>query len=286
MIIFLTILITFLIANNQILIAGASYGLMLWYNNVLPLLLPFMLISGLLEKEIINSKMLSSKKSILTILFLGLFCGYPIGAKTNASFVKSNIISNKLGNIILPICNNVSPMFFLGFVINNILKNSISLILAYAVIYIPYLIFIILELSLFNKKNTPISKPKAKKSPYTYKSIAEESIMQITMVGLYIMLCSILTEFIISFAYFSDIIKLLLVGITEITRGITYISQSYTLNPQIKTALILSFTSFGGISSIMQTKNVLLGSGLSLIHYICIKVLCAISTFLLFVLLI
>lgn len=286
MIIFLTILITFLIANNQVLSSGASYGLMLWYNNVLPLLLPFMLISGLLEKEIINSNKLSYIKSISTILFLGVFCGYPIGAKTNASFINANIISNKLGNILLPICNNVSPMFFLGFVINNILKNSISPILAYAVIYIPYIIFLLPELLLFNIKDKPIAKSTAKEISHKNKSIAEESIMQITMVGLYIMLCSILTEFIICSTWFSNQIKLLLVGLTEITRGITYINQSNALNAQIKTALILSFTSFGGISSIMQTKNVIQGSGLSLIHYICIKVLCAISTFYLYLLLV
>lgn len=287
MIIFLTILITFLIANNQVLISGASNGLMLWYNNILPLLLPFMLISGLLEKAIINSNKVSSKKSVFTILFLGLFCGYPIGAKTNASFTRANVISNTLGNILLPICNNISPMFFLGFVMNNILKNSISPILAYAVIYLPYLIFLALELLLINVNKKPVAdKPICKKSTIENKNIAEESIMQITMVGLYIMLCSILTEFILCSTWFSNQIKLLLVGATEITRGITYISQSYTLNTQIKTALILSFTSFGGISSIMQTKNVLQGSGLSLIHYICIKVLCAISTFFLYILLV
>ncbi len=286
MIIFLTILIAFLLANNEILVSGASYGLMLWYNNVLPLLLPFMLISSLLEKEILYSKSVSYKKSIFTILFLGLFCGYPIGAKTNASFVKANVISIKTGNILLPISNNVSPMFFLGFIVTSTLKNSISPILAYAVIYIPYLLIIVLEILIFSNTNNTNIHQFTNVTPSNNKNISEESIMQITMVGLYIMLCSIISEFIIYSTWFSSQIKLLFVGITEITRGITYVSQSYIFSTEIKTALILSLTSFGGISSIMQTKNVLQDSGLSLFHYICIKVLCAISTFFLYILLV
>ncbi len=286
MTIILTILIVFLIINNQTLISGANYGLMLWYNNVLPLLLPFMLISGLLEKEITNAKRISSQKTIFTILFLGIFCGYPIGAKTNASFIRANVISKKTGNILLPISNNISPMFFLGFVLTNTLKNSISPLLAYAVIYIPYIIIIILELLILRDVKNTNTIQITDHIPTNNKNLAEESIMQITMVGLYIMLCSIISEFIIQSCWFSSQIKLLFVGITEITRGITYVNQSYIINTQIKTALILSFTSFGGISSIMQTKNVIQGSGLSLIHYICVKVLCAISTFFLYILLV
>ena len=57
MTILLLILITILlITHNQIVLSGASYGLMLWYQNVVPLLLPFMLISGTIEKQIIKGK--------------------------------------------------------------------------------------------------------------------------------------------------------------------------------------------------------------------------------------
>lgn len=291
MIIFiLLLLIILLITNNQLVLTGASYGLMLWYENIIPLLLPFMLISSIMENSIINTYRKANRKNYLAIpsaITLGIFCGYPIGAKTTAFFVKSGILSSTIGNIILPLCNNVSPMFFLGFIISRTLKNNISPILAYVVIYLPYLLTLILELLLYPKNHSHTKSNYFNNPSYIDKrNICEESINQITMVGLYIMLCSIISEFILSITWLNPYVSLYLVGITEITRGVTYINQSNLLDEQIKTALILACTSFGGISSVMQTAKVIQGSGLSLFHYIAVKIVCAISTFYLYILLI
>ncbi len=301
-ILFATIIL--LITNNQIVISGASYGLMLWYKSIVPLLLPFMLISGIIEKNIIKEKS-RQYLAIPSIIFLGLFCGYPIGAKATSSFVKEGTITLSTGNILLPICNNVSPMFFLGYILSNTLNNSISPTKAYAVIFLPYIITLLFEHVLITIHNTsptnskerkPFKKAKRSKTnslannSYTNRSsqnskqccnqsISEQSINQITMVGLYIMLCSVISEFILSINHLSNIAKLVSLGITEITRGVTYISQSEILPLNAKTALILACTSFGGISSIMQTTKVIQGSGLSLLHYTVIKLICAICTY-------
>ncbi len=298
--IFFLILILLLVFNNQLVLTGASYGLMLWYENVLPLLLPFMLISGLIENSVINntftknhqSKVNSKSLPIITVLALGLFCGYPIGAKTNAFFTKGKIINPKIGNIILPICNNISPMFLMGFILSRILQGHISPVIAYVCIYAPYILVLAIELLCYrpNHKATEIKPLPTKENPQsnspTKRSITQQSIEQITHVGLYIMLCSIFIEFILNFNYISPGIKLLLTGATEITRGASYIATSGIINQQIKTALILACTSFGGISSIMQTSKVIQDSGLSLLHYISVKMLCAIGTFFLFLLIV
>ncbi len=305
--------IIFLITNNQIVISGAGYGLMLWYKSIVPLLLPFMLISGIIEKNIIQQ---NNKKSLAipSILFLGLFCGYPIGAKASATFVKEKTIHASVGNLLLPICNNVSPMFFLGYILSNTLKNSISPFRAYAVIFIPYILILLLEgiaikpkyLSTTQAKNNISTNSEAshnndyikttthyqntsktsKQNQVNSSSIAEQSINQITMVGLYIMLCSVLSEFILSLHNLPSMTKLIAIGMTEITRGVSYISQSSILSQNAKTALILACTSFGGISSVMQTSKVIQGSGLSLLHYTFIKALCAICTYFLCLLII
>ena len=292
LILFLVIIL--LIANSQLVLNGASYGLMLWYKNVLPLLLPFMLISGLLENSVISSdkKPASKRKlAIPTIIILGLFCGYPIGAKTNAFFLKQGLIDKKTGNILLPICNNVSPMFFMGFILTRTLDNQVNTLLCYAMLFIPYILIILLEICIYpTDKTKPTTKNKTLISPTvsiaSTRSISEQSINQITHVGLYIMLCSIITEFILSFGFLSPMMKLLLTGITEITRGVAYLGDSYLISKKIKTALILSITSFGGISSIMQTTKVIQGSGLSLIHYTVVKILCSICTYFVYILII
>ncbi|MBR3833200.1 MAG: hypothetical protein IKJ73_02685 [Lachnospiraceae bacterium] len=287
----LFILMFLLITNNQIVLAGASYGLMLWYKNVLPLLLPFMLISGHIENSVIsatNKDSRNKKLALPSIIILGLFCGYPIGAKANAYFLQQDIIKKRTGNLLLPICNNISPMFFLGFIISHILNNSISPILGYAIIFTPYILILIIEYIIYPKtqSNIPVHKNILSSNKLLSRSISQESISQITHVGLYIMICCIITEFILSMEGLNPYIKLILIGITEITSGVTHIGNSPIIETQIKTALILACTSFGGISSIMQTAKVIQGSGLSLIHYIFVKLVCAISTFFLYLLIV
>ncbi|MBQ8318053.1 MAG: hypothetical protein IJX85_06920 [Lachnospiraceae bacterium] len=296
-IIILLICIILLINNSQLVIQGATEGLLLWYKNVLPLLLPFMLISGLLEEAVIKqcNQKTKNKSSlpVFSVIFMGLFCGYPIGAKSSSFFLKQGLIDKRRANIILPVVNNVSPMFFIGFIIENTLNNKINIHTAYTIVYLPYIIFITLELILTHHKKRAISSyqntyiiPVSQANTTQSKSISENSISQITFVGLYIMLCSIVSEFIFHSNLFDTTIKLILVGATEITRGVVQISQTSLMNEQIKTALILACTSFGGISSILQTNKVIQDSGLSLLHYIFVKLLCAIGSFYLCILII
>lgn len=295
MITFFIVIILLLIYNHQLIVTGATEGLMLWYKNVLPLLLPFILISNLLEQSVLKQPKTGSKKcghAVITVLILGLFCGYPIGAKSNAFFVEKHIIDRGLGNIILPICNNVSPMFLMGFVLSNTLNNSISLWICYYSIYLPYLLVFAIELMIYENFLKKATHTLTSNSTVTLinttsnTNISQDSINQITHIGLYIMICSIISEFVLSINFLPDMVKIVLSGIVEITRGITHINSTSNISIQIKTALIIACTSFGGISSIMQTSKVIQASGLSLIHYILIKALCSTGTFLLCLLII
>jgi len=301
MIIFFSILtIILLITNNQLVIDGARYGLLLWYQNIVPLLLPFMLISSIIESSImekLSSKRKTSKTPTLSILFMGIFCGYPIGAKTSAYFCKNNIISKRTGNILMPIANNVSPMFFMGYILNITLHNLIPATKAYFLLFTPYIFFLMIECLLYPNKeklssnrstalHNCTSNTNTSNSNSSNTNISNVCIEQITHVGLYIMICSIIIELIMSMQSISQSAKVILSGITEITRGTTYISLCSAFDSKIKTALILSCTSFGGLSSVMQTKKVIQDSGLSLIHYIIVKILCAICTFILCILII
>lgn len=279
------------ISNHSILLSGAKTGLLLWYENVLPLLLPFMLISGMIEESVTRlysqSKSPKNSSPIIYILGLGIFCGYPIGAKTTSFFIEKNLISKKMGNIILPLCNNVSPMFFIGFILNNILCGTVSIIKGYIIIYLPLILVLLVEFIITSKSTLATADSKINFiNQSNESSTAEKSIQQITFVGLYIMICSILAEFVLCFEYIPINIRTIVAGIIEITRGVVLISDSSLYCNQIKTALILSFTSFGGISSVMQTSKVIQNSGLSLIHYISIKLLCAITTYILCLLII
>ena len=281
-----------LIGGNKIVYKGAYDGLMLWFNNVIPLLLPFMLISALIVEKI---KKLPDEKqnkyAILITIFTGLFCGYPIGAKNTAEFVGCGSFDTKTGNLLLPLCNNCSPMFLSGYILLNVLNNKVSFFLAVLLIYAPYIFYLLLSILFdklfeksFKKTQKNNNRYKVDTSDKKPKSTEEKkdqiilTITQITYVGFYIIICSIISEYIMS-TNLPDIIRSFIAGLSEITNGTMLISKSIVYNNRVKNALILSLSSFGGISAILQTKNVIKNSGLSILKYTITKTICALATY-------
>ena len=294
LIIFYMLVMFALIGKNEIVYKGAYDGLMLWFNNVIPLLLPFMLMSALLVEKIQHQPKDKQKKfAVIITLFTGLLCGYPLGAKNTSEFVINKSFDKKTGNLLLPFCNNSSPMFISGYIVYNILEKRISFFNALSLIYLPYIIYLFFALLIMSvkkrndKKIISIKQPKKnilkindKSVTYHEKDIIMSTIIQITYVGFYIIICSIISEFIMSLSLLNyEKIKLLAAGISEITKG-TLITEKYLLwSSKEKTAIILSLTSFGGISALLQTNNVIKGSELSILRYIIIKTICALSTY-------
>ena len=287
------VILVLFIMNNSVVISGASCGLMLWYNNVVPVLLPFMLLSNIMVSRTGRHTNKTSYAIIIT-LFLGIFCGYPLGAKTASDFVKRGNISKLTGNILIPLCNNSSPMFIAGYIVHILLNDQITFPFAMLAIYIPYLTFVVLALLIYEiaqdkytkyyndtsfKFHRHIKHSTENISASNEPDIIMDSVTQITYVGIYIMICSIIIEF-IKYIPGLPLDKLaLLSGITEITNGTHIVSTCNAFSEQIKTALVMAFTSFGGISAILQTNKVISHSGLSILSYIIIKTICAVGTF-------
>ncbi len=279
-------IIILFVKNSSLVITGASKGLMLWYKNLLPLLLPFMLISGILVGRINGlqrSQRGNSRIAILSTIFIGIFCGYPLGARVCSDFSMSGSYDRKTGNLIIALCNNSSPMFISGFVARGLLNNLIPFWHIILYIYIPY--FIILALNILfaflfsspkDKSSViiPIQEETSDLSGYLMNTVS-----QITMVGIYVMLCSIVIEFVYIIPGIPDNLSLLLSGVIEITRGTTDIMCFSSWPLKIKAALIIALTSFGGISSVFQTQVVIQQSELSIASYILQKIICSISTF-------
>lgn len=104
-----------------------------------------------------------------------------------------------------------------------------------------------------------------------------QSVIQITYVGLYIMICSILFALVCAIPGLPQDVSTVLCGILEITQGSTVLAAS-AFPLASKTALILACTSFGGISAFLQTLQVTKKSGLSMIYYFVVKCICGCMT--------
>lgn len=241
--------------------------------------------------------------SIVVLAICGILCGYPVGAITAGQLYKNNAISYKTACALLPLCNNISPMFLYGYIYTRFMSNTYMFSMVLLFIYVPqliYALFYIFTFSLWDKvkaNSKNINNDKKKRSPKinttatdnlssnsnsnkgtsSISTVLDHSIHTITIIGIYIVIFSIIDCVLVNKVngnIYIDILSCFL----EITKGSEKLFD-LTILGNIKTALILSLTSFGGISAIFQSIHLLKESKLSLIHYVSGKLICSIITF-------
>ena len=126
-------------------------GLMLWYEKVLPTLLPFAIISNVL----IHSGYMDALTKHLTkyfrffmpvsgegvfILCSGFLFGFPMGSKNCAELLKANKIHPKEAEILFYITNNISPVFIGSYILLQQLQLTGMFGISIFILYVPALI--------------------------------------------------------------------------------------------------------------------------------------------------
>lgn len=135
--IILVFLVTFkllFLAFPAVVLSAAREGLLLWFHNIIPALLPFMVVSNMLTTlgfaHFLGKRLAPVMEKIFGVpgagglaLIVGLTSGYPIGAKTVADLHKTGEISNRQAQHLLAFCNNAGPLFILGVVGAGFFQN-------------------------------------------------------------------------------------------------------------------------------------------------------------------
>lgn len=285
----------------SIAFAGARNGLLLWWDILLPTLLPFMIISGLIIRlritRVLSVLLYPIFKHILPIskegcypVFIGFLAGYPVGAKTTADLRQQGVLSTKEAQMLCAFTNNASPMFVLSFIAtSNLATPKIGLHLLLLLILSSYISSLIWYYFISKKSANCCTTVNATASssatlyPKFQFEMLDDSILSafevVTKVGGYILLFSVLASFINSLPIPSGPVTATITGLLEITTGIHNISI-LAISLKEKIVLITSITAFGGLSGFAQTKSVLSGTNLSSTHYIICKLISALSAFL------
>lgn len=282
---------------------GAKSGLLLWFNTVLPTLLPFMIISNLIINTGTANLLGKFLYPIFRLVFrvspngcypvlIGFLSGIPVSAKAISDLINTNNLDVNEGQYVLSFSNNPSPMFIMTYIaISQLHLPSIR----FHLLFINYISGIISALIYF--KLIPIIKTNRHKTvnnrnysvcaleydntlslkENTIKfdfSIFDKAIMDsfevITKVGGYIILFSIPAKIISASSFINSYIKVLSIAFLEVTTGISYISNS---SNNIKIVLIVAITAFGGLSALAQTHSVINNSRLSIVTYFKNKIL-------------
>ena len=262
----------------------ALEGLNLWFSRMIPALLPFMILSGILMGLGLSDgfaalfspflrPLFSLSDSCLYCIVIGFLCGFPMGAKVCAQSYEEHRISRREATLLLSFCNNIGPVYFVGYVLRLFPVSHPGAAL-FAMYGIPLLYGICLRRTLF-RDVAPALGQKQKTRPLPSLSVSsllqkmndsiQTSLDAITVLGGYMIFCNLL-----------NLIPLHLLGETsallpwcgpllEITSGISRLDWAHRM-----TAFLL--LPFGGLSCIAQTYSCIRNTDLSLYEYLFHKV--------------
>lgn len=297
--ILLIIAIVLLVVNPTRYISSILCGTNLFYNSVMPSLLPFFFISKIvfgigsldgfinaLKKPICKIFKVPSITSY--VLIMSILCGYPVGAKLIGELEKSNTITKDDAKRMIVLCSTSGPIFVIGSV-GGALFHSVKLGVA---IFICHILGCLIAGFLLSRKFPQIElssdKYKTQKSENILSQSMNSTIISILTVAIYV---SIFYMF-IDMAYDLKILGLastilekiftslninsvfahgLASGFVEMTRGIAEIAT--TASDKLKLIISTCLISFGGVSIFIQTLTFLSETKIKALYLFKIKCL-------------
>ncbi len=239
--------------------AGARKGLSVSLEAALPAIYPALILSCLLVRLATPSK----EKAFLLPFFLGLVCGFPVGAATVSGLVQNQTLSKKDGERLLFFCNNASPAFLISYCGETILKDfrkGVLLFFLQSVLSAACLFFFFGKRIFAHKKEIG---EKTESKPLWWKSLPL-ALRDATNSFIYIISC------IIFFSFLTELLRhlfslknlpLALLGIfSELCGGL---DRLQSLAPHLAFPLCALGCGFGGCSVHLQTAGILENATLS-----------------------
>ncbi len=120
---------------------------MLWFYTLLPSMLPFLILSSLIlhmglldplltKGEHIWRRLLQLSPQGAYALFMGILCGYPMGAKTTADLYRKGSVSRQEADYLLTFSNYPGPSFLLTYLCVGILQREDLAFLTCVILYL------------------------------------------------------------------------------------------------------------------------------------------------------
>lgn len=253
---FLGILI--LILDAKTAIAGATEGLQLCLQVLIPTLFPFFIFSILLTGALGATK-LPAKNGCF---FIGLLGGYPTGAKSISDSLRSGQINREEAKWLLSFCNNAGPSLIFG--IGMVLFDDLLACFSLWIIHI-------MSALMVGCLTPKISKTKSNSSSKEFPSVSvamKQAIVTMTTVCGWVILFrtlqTVLGRWI--FWFLPKTLQIILIGFLELSNGCCMLIE---IGPKgLQFILFSAFLGFGGFCVTMQTVSVLSANRISIRHYL------------------
>lgn len=126
--IFLLLLVLVILINPVKCVSLAAEGLMIWFQRMIPSLLPFMILSGIMVRMQLTESMASLvhifigplwkvRKNVSYTILMGFLCGFPMGAKVTRELYDRKGLTGEEAELTFAFCNNIGPVYVIGFVL-------------------------------------------------------------------------------------------------------------------------------------------------------------------------
>lgn len=274
---FLTICI---LSRSSLSLTYASLGLELWFHKMVPALLPFMILSGIMIRLKLTEKMAGVlypligplyrvRKNVVYCMGLGFLCGFPMGARVTADLYERNMLTRREAEYLLAFCNNIGPVYFCSFVL-PLLRRRLVLPYLFGMYGIPLLYGLALRCTSFqdlSSEKVSVRQEVSTSSGNGLLTAVNESVQaslhSILILGGYMILFNLLN---LPFHTLLGREPTIFSPVLEITGGLSMLEGGLPLYS-------LLALSFGGLSCIAQTYSCISDTDLELGGYIRHKVI-------------
>lgn len=279
--------ILLLLFHPTVTVHAAAQGLAIWYQNILPALLPFAIISDILISSNaffqiarilhpLARLILPCTKNGAFPIIAGFLFGFPMGSRICAQMVEEGKLSHREASTIFVISNNISPIFITSYIVHDRLRADHLILPVLLLLYVPPLIYG--RIAYRRMQECPKQTETAPRLKMNF-SIVDAGIMNgfeiLCKLGGYIMLFSILTAFLQLYVS-HPLWQTILAAPLEITNGIALITSA-GYPARIAFTGVIALTSMGGICGIAQTYSMVSKVQLPMKRYILVKLLLALS---------
>ena len=126
-----------ILTHSELSLYYAALGLMLWFEKMIPSLLPFMILSGIVIRLGLTQTIASFvyplirplyrvRKDVCYCMMLGFLCGFPMGARVVADLYARGQLTKEEGEYLLAFCNNIGPVYYCSFVLPLLHRELIA----------------------------------------------------------------------------------------------------------------------------------------------------------------
>lgn len=148
-----------ILTNSQTSLYYAAMGLNLWFQKMIPALLPFMILSGIMVRMKLTDKaamilypvihpFFRVGKNVCYAMLLGFLCGFPMGARVTDDLYSRGMIGKREAQYLLAFCNNIGPVYFCSFAL-PLLGRKLILPYLFGMYGIPLLYGLLLRHTLY-----------------------------------------------------------------------------------------------------------------------------------------